>query len=442
MKRALFTLLGLGMLLAVLVVGTVIAHLVLIRLSGPGTFEDLRARLQDEIPSLMERHRVPGVAIALVHRGDVAWVRGYGSADATTNAPVTAVTVFQAGSLSKPVSAWGVMRLVEEGKVDLDAPVSRYLTRWRLPVSRFDPAGVTVRRLLSHTAGLSVSGYLGYESDVPLPSLETQLARGPDAAEGQGEVRIAYPPGEEDHYSGGGYTVLQLLIEEVSGQSFATYMQQDVLDPLGMIHSTFEPAPQVIQEAATPYGADGHALPHYRYVSKAAAGLYTAAADLGRFVAAVMSDSSGAPRGRGVLAPGTLDEMLSPAPGATTRMGPITVYSLGLGYQIDPVLLERGVRVVGHDGSNRGWRATFLAVPANGEGIAILTNAERGGALNERVECLWVEWATGSTTPTCLSMHLTRDVAVGTGIWVVVVSMVLGRRILRGRTSASAGHLG
>jgi CubicO group peptidase (beta-lactamase class C family) len=91
------------------------------------------------------------------------------------------------------------------------------LTRWRLPPSRFDPTGVTVRRLLSHTAGLSVSGYLGYDPQVALPPLETQLATGPDAADGNGEVRVAYPPGEEVHYSGGGYTVLQLLVEELSG---------------------------------------------------------------------------------------------------------------------------------------------------------------------------------------------------------------------------------
>jgi len=225
-----------------LVVGTVIAHVLLIRVTAPETFDDLRARLDAEIPSLMAKHRVPGVAIALMHPSEGAWVRGYGYADTASKAPVTDQTVFQAGSLSKPVSAWGVMRLVQQGKVDLDAPVSRYLTRWRLPRSRFDPAGVTVRRLLSHTAGLSVSGYLGYEPDVPVPSLEKQLASGPDAAEGDGEVRIAYPPGKQDHYSGGGYTVLQLLIEEVSGQSFAAYMKTNVLEPLGMIHSTFEPA--------------------------------------------------------------------------------------------------------------------------------------------------------------------------------------------------------
>jgi CubicO group peptidase (beta-lactamase class C family) len=244
MRRALFTLLSLAVLLAVLVVGTVIAHLLLIRATAPKTFDDLRGRLLDEIPSVMERHDVPGVAVALVHRGDVALVRGYGSADTDSNAPVTEDTVFQAGSLSKPVSAWGVMRLVQEGRVDLDAPVFRYLTRWRLPPSRFDPTGVTVRRLLSHTAGLSVSGYLGYDPQVALPPLETQLATGPDAADGNGEVRVAYPPGEEVHYSGGGYTVLQLLVEELSGQSFAAYMQENVLNPLRMLNSTFEPAPR------------------------------------------------------------------------------------------------------------------------------------------------------------------------------------------------------
>lgn len=262
---------------------------------------------------------------------------------------------------------------------------------------------MTVRRLLSHTAGLSVSGYLGYEPEVPLPSLEEQLASGPDAAEGEGAVRISYPPGEEVHYSGGGYTVLPLLIEEVSGQSFAVYMQQNVLEPLGQTHSTFDPASQVIQQAATPYGADGQALPHYRFAAKAAGGLYTTPADLARFVAAAMRGSSGEPAGRRVLASRTIDEMFSPPAGATTRMGPTTVYSLGLGYHLDPVLMKQDTRVVGHDGSNRGWKSTFLTLPAEGNGIAILTNSERGGAFNERVGCRWVEWATGSTTPSCLT---------------------------------------
>jgi hypothetical protein len=127
--------------------------------------------------------------------------------------------------------------------------------------------------------------------------------------------------------------------------------------------------------------------------------------------------------------------MLSPAPGATTGIGPISIYSLGLGYHIDPVLFK-DIRIVGHDGSNRGWKSTFLAVPAEGKGIAVLTNAERGGALNERLECLWVEWATGGTIPTCLTMQLPRDIALAAGIWLMVSSVVVGRRVVRSRRAS------
>jgi hypothetical protein len=147
----------------------------------------------------------------------------------------------------------------------------------------------------------------------------------------------------------------------------------------------------------------------------------------------------GSSEGRQVLAPETVDEMLSPAPGATTRIGPMTVYSLGLGYHIDPVLLKSGIRIVGHDGSNRGWKSTFLELPTEGDGIAILTNAESGGALIERLECRWVEWATGSTSPTCLTLQLPYDVTAAAVIWLTVSSIVIGRRVLRRRRTSLPG---
>jgi CubicO group peptidase (beta-lactamase class C family) len=371
----------------------------------------------------------------LVHDGRVAWAQGYGVAEKSADIPVTENTVFQAASISKSVTAWGVMRLVEQGKVDLDAPVSTYLSRWKLPPSRFDPDRVTVRRLLSHTAGLSVGGYLGYEPTTPLPPLETELTVGADAAEADGAVRIVFPPGDQVHYSGGGYAVLQLLVEEVSDQSFAEFMQREVLDRLGMTQSSFELARGLKQDVAKPHGVDGTILPLYRFAAKAAGGLYTTAPDLARFVAAAMAGPSGTPRGRGVLGSATVDEMVSPAPNATLKLGPLQVSAYGLGYSIHPVLLGRGGRIVGHDGSNQGWKTAFLALPAEGEGIVILTNSETGKALEERVKCRWAAWAGGGTIPVCLNMHLLQDALIGGGIWLaLVLALVFGGRLLgRGR---------
>jgi CubicO group peptidase (beta-lactamase class C family) len=162
---------------------------------------------------------VGNFALALVKNGSVEYEIFH-----SEGKPVDRNTVFQVASLSKWVSAFGVMKLVEEGKLDLDVPVSKYLTRWQLPASEFNNDGVTVRRLLSHTAGLSDGlGYSGFEPGVPIQPIEESLTKASDADEGiSGAVQVGIEPGAEFKYSGGGYTLLQLLVEEVSRQSFAS----------------------------------------------------------------------------------------------------------------------------------------------------------------------------------------------------------------------------
>jgi CubicO group peptidase (beta-lactamase class C family) len=164
----------------------------------------------------MEKYRVPGTAASLVRNGEVVWSEGYGLADRDRGVPVTADTVFQVASISKAVTSWGVMRLVESGQLELDAPVEQYLTRWHLPPSNYDASGVTIRRLLSHSAGLSVMGYPGLRPEIQLPSLEESLSGNNGGA---GEVRIIMEPGTQFSYSGGGFTLLQLIIEEVTGET-------------------------------------------------------------------------------------------------------------------------------------------------------------------------------------------------------------------------------
>ena len=175
---------------------------------------------------------MPGAAVGIIHEGEIWMKRGFGYADVASGRRVDASTAFNIGSISKTVAAWGVMKLVQAGDLDLDAPASRYLTRWQLPESAFDHDGVTIRRMLSHTAGLSLSWYPGFQPGEPLPTVEESLS---GATNGTGGLFVAHEPGSRWQYSGGGYTLAQL--EEVTKQPFAEYMEREVLELLGM-HST------------------------------------------------------------------------------------------------------------------------------------------------------------------------------------------------------------
>ena len=270
------------------------------------TVDDLTRQLDQDVPGLLRSHDVPGTSLALVEEGEATWAQGYGMADVAAGKPVRSDTVFQAASISKAVSAWGVMHLVEQGKLDLDAPAERYLTHWHFPPSRFDEKGVTIRRLLSHTSGLSAgssTGYSGFEPGEPLPTLEESLT---GKTKPPGGIRLVSAPGSSFKYSGANYLVLQLLIEEVTGLPFSTYMRQEVLEPLGMTNSSYTWRPELRSATARAYDAWGQPLPNYIIPERAAGGLYTTAPDLARFVAAHMSGPRGEAAGRGVLAPETL----------------------------------------------------------------------------------------------------------------------------------------
>jgi len=342
-------------------------------LAGADALADL---LDQQVPGWLAAYQVPGAAIAVVEHGEPAWTRTYGWADAPGGAPVTADTVFQAASVSKSVTAWGIMRLVQDGRLALDAPVERYLTRWHLPPSRFDASGVTVRRLLSHMAGLSVPGYPGIDPDQPLPTLEESLS---GTAGDVGPLEIVAPPGAAWRYSGGGFTLLQVLVEEVTGRRFADYMQDAVLAPLSMAHSGFAWTPSLQAGLAEGHVATGVPLPNYRYEAEAAAGLYTTAPDLARWVAAGMAGADGEPPGRGVLTPASVRQLFTPQAG--------TEPSYGLG--VFTPQIPKGPRWVWHAGFNRGWRAYFAALPDRGAGLVVLTNADTGWALVEAVARAW-----------------------------------------------------
>jgi CubicO group peptidase (beta-lactamase class C family) len=324
--------------------------------------ESAVSRLDAELPGLLEEYDVPGAAIAMVEQGEVVWSKGYGSANVADETPVTSETVFQVASISKPVAAWGVMRLVDEQAINLDAPIDQYLYRWHIPPSELDAKQVTARRLLSHTGGTSMAGYPGYPPEQPLPGIVQSLNGEPP---GIGPVELVTPPGTTFQYSGGGYGTLQLAMEDLTNQTFVDYMQEVVLAPLEMESSSFEWTPALQPRTATPYDPDGAPLPNYLFAEKAAAGLYATAADIGRFAAAAMKSGSAEP-GREVLKTDTVELM-------TLR---VANSPYGLGYDVAP-LPGGGVRI-GHFGANHGWRSLFFALPEQGRAFVVLTNSDNG----------------------------------------------------------------
>lgn len=350
------------------------------------------AHLDEQAPLLLRQLSLPGAAVAVLADGRVQAVRSYGVANTDRNEPLTEHHQFRLASISKPVTAWGVMTLVEDGRLDLDAPVNDYLTRWHLCDKETDPAGVTARGLMSHTAGLAAGGGAGINPRFPMPSLvdvlsgvnppqldEDQIAYyrnvGLDLDEVLRPATLVTKPGEQYVYSNSGYGLLQLLIEEISGQSFPDFMQQSVLEPLGMRASGFED-PVDTGSFATPYDEDGNAIPIHYLVAKAAGGLSSTIGDLAAFTCAGMRGGSGEIEGRGVLTPKSVALMHTPIMYAESEMG--FDFHTGLGHLVTEFAGQTNVH---HTGGFAGWRSVTSFNPATGDGFAALINSSGGNPL-------------------------------------------------------------
>ena len=335
--------------------------------------------------------------------------------------PVDRDSVFQVASLSKWITAWGVMSLVDSGSITLDAPVSSYLTRWHLPEGEFDTDGVTVRRLLSHTAGLTDDlGYDGFEPGERIQTLEESLTLAADRMpHASGAVIVGHEPGSRWQYSGGGYTLLQLLIEEVTGESLESYMQRAVLEPLGMRDSTFDWTRAERSKLAETYDLDSTRVPLRRYTAVAAASLFTTASDLTRFVRAQLPGPHGEPIGRDVLETATVEQMWTPQASQLGR----DIWGLGV------ILYAQngaGRFVVGHDGHNAPAINTAVRLdPDTGNGIIVLTTG--APALATTIAGEWVFWETGNVDIFQFMVGLDRtlwNAAAGTGV-IVAGAMLL-----------------
>jgi CubicO group peptidase (beta-lactamase class C family) len=324
--------------------------------------------------SLSERMtalHIPGVSIAVIHHGAIEWAQGFGVMS-VGGSPVTAETLFQAGSISKPLAAMAALHQVQLGKLSLDADVNTVLTSWKLPDAPI--AGgktVTLRELLTHTGGTTVHGFPGYASDAPVPSL-VQVLNGEKPANTPA-IRIEAPPGNHWNYSGGGYTIMQQMLIDVTKEPFPKLLHDTVLAPIGMTHSTYQqPLPVDMRAmAATPYEANGKPVPGgaHTYPEMAAAGLWTTPADLARYLIEVQRSLKG--EANHVLSQQMTKEML------TKGMG-----DFGLGLAIGGSATNP---YFGHGGVNEGFESTMSAYEQGGEGAVVMTNAQGGSRLADEV---------------------------------------------------------
>jgi len=359
------------------------------------------------------------ISPAIINNGKVEYEKFH-----TAGKKVNRNTVFQVASLSKWISAFGIMKLVEDGRLDLDKPVSNYLSRWKLPEGEFNNE-VTVRRLLSHTAGLTDGlGYSGFETVGEMQSLEQSLTMAADADSGiTGKVQVGVIPGSEFKYSGGGYTLLQLIVEEVTNQSFALYMQEAVFKPLGMFHSTFIWNDSNAVELCEFYDDAYFPSKHRYYTSQAASGLYTSLADMELFFQAHFMGRNGEPAGRNVIKPATLKLMRAPHGNV---MG-VDIWGLGT---VLYAATNTDDFIIGHDGKSTPAINTAIRLnPITGDGIIILETGNSEIATHLASE--WVYWKTGEVD-TFLFPSLINGMIFKIGIgWIVILISVIIYQVRR-----------
>ena len=342
------------------------------------------------VEELLDQLNVPGVSISVIWNFAVHWSKGFGTADALSPRPVTPRTLFQAASISKPVTAVAAVLLAEANQLDLDADVSHFLKSWALPQSNWrSTAVISPRMLLSHTAGLpKAAGFGGYWSSEALPNSQ-QILDGQEPSTSEAFALNATPM-SRSAYSGIGTLVMQVLLEDLSSTPFTELMQTLVLKPLQMNDSRFQQPlqPQYWPQAAVAHDAKGERLqePWKIYPELAAAGLWSSSADLAKLVVAIQRAAAG--------------QTAEPITRATTQQlfQPVGVGSFGTGFN---VFRQGEGWYFAHMGANAGYRSVLMAHQRKGYGVVVMTNGSNGNAVIEEL-CRRVQqrygWDVGETT--------------------------------------------
>ena len=335
----------------------------------PETAVPARESPAQTLAERMDYYATPGASIGVIDDGALVWAGGFGVRMMGTADAVTATTPFQAGSISKPVFALAVMRLVEQGTLDLDADVNGYLSSWRVPANGGWQPRITLRQLLSHIAGTTVHGFRGYPASGPWPTPLEVLQGVPPA--NTPEVIVDLMPGLAFRYSGGGTTIAQQVVVDVLGRPFPALMRELILDPLGMADSTFEqPLPALMAaRAAVAHPLNGQPLSGgaHVYPEMAAAGLWTTAADLSRLAIALMRTLRGE-RSALPLNAESVRSMLQPQLPDQT----IGEHFVGIGWYCSGVGDDF---CFGHQGVDEGFLAEMRVLPNRGKAAAVMINA-------------------------------------------------------------------
>jgi len=326
------------------------------------------------IESRMKHYGVPGVSIAVIQDYKIAWIKSYGIADKESQKPVTKQTIFLAGSISKSVAAYGALKLVEENKISLNENVNTFLKSWQVPKNKFTTQKkVTLKNILTHTGGITVDGFLGYDSESVIPTL-LEILDGVEPANSQ-PIVINNIPGEDFNYSGGGYTVMQQMMIDIEQKPFPNLMNELVLNPLDMSNSTFNQPLSESQSniAATGYLEDGSMVKGKRFIypEMAAAGLWTTAEDLAKFVVDIQNTLKN--NDSNVLSKSMTNKMLTP-------------FFEGGGPALGVFISESNDETYfSHNGWIQGFCSEFTANKDNGYGVVVLINANQPEFVSELI---------------------------------------------------------
>lgn len=331
------------------------------------------------IDNRMIHYNVPGMSIAVIDKGKIAWAKGYGNITfGDEGHPVNTHTLFQAGSVSKSLTAFGALLLVQQGKISLDEDVNSYLKSWKVPDNAFtELEKVTLRRLLSHSAGTSISGFPGYSINSPIPTI-IDILNGTKPLVNTDPIQVILTPGTQFQYSGGGTTIVQLLIEDITGELFSDWIQKNVLNPLGMFDSSFIQPLSTTQSSRSAFGhlADGKKVEGnwHIYPEMAAAGLWSTPSDLVKFILYIQS----ALRNNDVdlLKTNLIKEMVA----KQIMIDDKTASGLGL-------FIEKGETdfTFQHKGQDEGFITSLYAFANRDQGLVIMINNDAAWGLMQEV---------------------------------------------------------
>ena len=326
--------------------------------------------LESFIGQEMSGKQLPALSVALIDDQRIVWAKGFGFADPTNRVPATAETIHRVGSVSKLFTDLAVMQLVEQRKLDLDAPITRYLPEFQ-PRNPFGKA-ITLRQLMSHRAGLVREPPVGNYFDPTEPSLARTVAS-------LNSTELVYAPESRTKYSNAGIAVVGYVLERLSGKPFAAYLKEAVLAPIGMTDSSFEPTPAISNRLARAYmwTVDGRTFeaPRFQLGISPAGSMYTTVNDLGRFLSALFAEGRGS--GGRVLQKATLEQMWTPqfaAPG--TKSG------FGIGFIVSDF---EGQRYVDHSGAIYGFATHLAALPERKLGAVVVTTMDFANTVAKRV---------------------------------------------------------